>query len=278
MATQSRHLDEFFAASQAWGDRRRWAAPAGVTLQRPGPGEHRDGGRFGGTHRWVAVTQCPSWTKSYHGSRGERCSPHTHVPQIWPVSGCCETPGDKPSGPPAVVTDGFGIIYFLPAKNQPGHSVPIFSMVGCCLGGLHVPRAARGGRLCPSRALARAGAGWYRAWHIGAEVGQAGKVTPSLFSRFPPHCHSQDSPPDIPGKPQPRAKLGMAQISQGFGHFDSWQNYRYRKSLIQKPILLPVREACLHPAFKAPAVGRTRPAQTRGCLCSSTSRSGRILP
>lgn len=178
-------------------------------------------------------------------------------------------PGDKPTGPPTVENGGFGIICFFPAKSQPGHSVLIFSTLGCCLGGLRVPGTPWGSCLCPSQALTHAEAGWHRAWHIRAEVGQPGKVTPSLFPRFPPHCHLQDTTPGIPGNPQPRARLGMVQISQGFWHFQSWQNYRYRKSRIQKPMLLPVREAYLHPVFKALAVGRAQPVQAGGCLCSS---------
>lgn len=45
-----------------------------------------------------------------------------------------------------------------------------------------------GHQLCLCQALARAGSRWHGAWHIGVEFGQPGKVTLSLFFRFPPHC------------------------------------------------------------------------------------------
>lgn len=144
------------------------------------------------------------------------------TPDLAMVSGGSETPGVEPTGPPAFGTDGFGVIFFFLLKDQPSFSVPVFSRLGHCLCRLYVPRAPRGRRLFPSRAPCHAGTGQ----HISMEVGQPGKVTPSLFSGFPPHCHLQDTAPSIPGNPHPGAKLGIAQISQRFRHFQSWQNYR----------------------------------------------------
>lgn len=39
------------------------------------------------------------------------------------------------------------------------------------------------------------------------------------------HTAIGDTPLGIPGNPHPRAKLSMAEISQGFQHSQRWQNY-----------------------------------------------------
>lgn len=168
--------------------------------------------------------------------RGAVPAPHTQPTDLATARGCCETLGDKPAGPPAVMTDGCGIIFFSPAKSQ---------LVTRCL---TCPLWAAAGRAaCPQGTPGRTAAvpgtvpcwRWMaRAWHTAAVVGQPGEVTQGLFSRFPPHCHWQDSTPGTPGNPHP----GTAQTTQGCRHFQSWQNYRYRKSLIQNPTVLAVRE------------------------------------
>lgn len=86
-----------------------------------------------------------------------------------------------------VVTDGFGIIFFLLLKSiwvtlclycPPWAAA---SVVVCAQG-------TWGHQLCLCQALACAGSRWHRAWHTGVEFSQPGKVTLSLFSRFPLHC------------------------------------------------------------------------------------------
>lgn len=103
------------------------------------------------------------------------------------VSSCRRTPGEGPPGPSVAVTEGFGTIFFLLLKSIRGTRC-LYCPHWAAARAAPCPQGTWGHQLCLCQALARAGRRWHGAWHVGMEFGQPGKVTLSLFSRFPPHC------------------------------------------------------------------------------------------